>query len=308
MSDKRLKLIYFSTNDSDVKHLNLSWKKLSFMMFASFIFVLALVGAFFALFTDFYHNFKIEALSRVNAILTRQLNEMDTRVKTINDRMQELEVRDNDLRVYVNLPKIDEGTWNVGAGGSYSQNEYELRFLSKETGDQTMVIQMLLDKLERQLQLANKSQQDIEKAAREDKMLRSHTPSIQPVPGRISERFGMRLDPFIDKVKHHDGIDIPAEVGTQIFAPADGVIEKVENQFSQHKGYGKFLIIDHENGYKTKYAHLECSLVKEGQRVTRWQPIAEVGNTGKSTGPHLHYEVHYYGRPIDPVKNIFTDD
>jgi len=305
MSDKRLKLIYFSTNDSDVKHLNLSWKKLSFMMFASFIFVLALVGTFFALFTDFYHNFKIEALSRVNTVLTRQLNEMDTRVKTINERMKELEVRDNDLRVYVSLPKIDEGTWNVGAGGSYSQNEYELRFLSKETGDQTMVIQMLLDKLERQLQLANKSQQDIEKAARDRKMLWAHTPSIQPVQGRISERFGMRLDPFIDKVKHHDGIDIPAEVGTPIFAPADGVIEKVENQYSQHKGYGKFLIIDHGNGYKTKYAHLEVSLVKEGQSVKRWQPIAEVGNTGKSTGPHLHYEVHHYGRPVDPVKNIF---
>lgn len=306
MGDKRLKLIYFSTNGSDVKHLNLSWKKLSLMVVASFIIVLFLVGSFFALFTDFYHNFKIESLSRVNTVLTKQLNEMDTRVKTINERMKALEVRDNDLRVYVNLPKIDEGTWNVGAGGSYSHNEYELRFLSKETGDQAMVIQMLLDKLERQLQLANKSQQDIETAARDRKMLLAHTPSIQPVPGRIGERFGMRLDPFIDKVKHHDGIDIPAEVGTKIFAPADGVVEKIQNRYTRHKGYGRYLIIDHGNGYKTKYAHLERSLVKLGQKVKRWQPVAEVGNTGRSTGPHLHYEVLYHNRPVDPVKFIFN--
>jgi len=306
MGDKRIKLIYFSTNGSEVKHINLSWKKLSLLMTASFIIILVLVGSIFALFTDFYHNFKIEALSRVNTILTKQLSEMDTRVKTINDRMKALETRDNDLRVFVSLPKIDEGTWNVGAGGSYAANDYELRFLSKETGDQALVIQMLLDKLERQIQLANKSQKDIEEAANERKQLLAHTPSIQPVQGRISERFGMRLDPFIDRVKHHEGIDVSAEVGTKIFAPADGVVEQIQLNYHRHKGYGRYLIINHGYGYKTKYAHLHRVLVKEGQRIKRWQPIAEVGNTGRSTGPHLHYEVHVNGRPNDPTKYIFN--
>lgn len=308
MSDKRIKLIYFSTQGSDVRHLNLSWKKLSLLTLTSFLVVLVLVGSIFAVFTDFYHNFKIESLSRVNTVLTKQLSEMELKVRTINERMKALEVRDNDLRVFVNLPKIDEGTWNVGTGGSYAPDEYELRFLSKETGDQALVVTMLLDKLQRQIELAGKSQRDIEIAAKDRKMALAHTPSIKPLPGRISDSFGMRLDPFIDKVKHHDGIDIPAATGTKIVAPADGRVTKVVNNPKDKKGYGTKLEIDHGNGFTTLYAHLSRVLVKEGQTIKRWDPIAEVGNTGRSTAPHLHYEVHKDNRKVNPQHYIFNEE
>lgn len=306
MGDKRIKLIYFSTQGSEVKHLNLTWKRLSLLTVSSFVFVLLLVGTIFAVFTDFYHNFKIDSLSRVNSILTRQLVEMDSKVKSINERMKALEVRDNDLRVFVSLPKIDEGTWNVGAGGSYAVNDYEFRFLSKETRDRAQMIEMLLDKVERQIDLAGKSQHDIETAANKQKESLAHTPSIQPVKGRLSNRFGMRLDPFIDKVQHHNGIDIPAEIGTKISAPADGKVIKVNLSYSRHAGYGRYLVIDHGNGIQTKYAHLHRILVKVGDKIKRWQPIAEVGNTGRSTGAHLHYEVLENERAVNPEKYIFN--
>lgn len=305
MGDKRIKLIYFSTGDSEVRHINLSWKRLSLLTVGSFIIILFVVGSIFALFTDFYHNFKIESLNRVNAILTRQLNDMDSRVRDINKRMTELETQNNDLRVYINLPKIDEDIWKVGAGGTYNSNEYEFRFLSKETGDQALVIRMLLDKIERQLELAKKSQTDIDAAAVQNKQVWAHTPTIQPVPGRISERFGMRLDPFIEKVQPHNGIDIPAEIGTKIFAAADGVVDEVQLNYSHYKGYGKYIVIDHGNGYKTKYAHLNEVFVHKGETIKRWQVIAEVGNTGRSTGPHLHYEVHVDEQPVDPSRYVF---
>ncbi len=306
MSDKRIKVIYFSTGGSEVRHANFSWRKFCLIGIISFAIIMLVVGSVFAVFTDFYHNFKIESLSRVNTILTQQLSEMDNKVRDMDKRMGELEMRDNDLRVFVNLPKIDEETWKVGAGGSYSTNDYELRFLSKETGDQTLAMNLLLEKIQRQVDLAQKSQKDIERAANEKKELWAHTPSIQPVAGRISERFGMRLDPFIEKVQHHYGIDIPAEVGTKIHASADGVVEEVQNGYLPNKGYGKYLVVDHGDGFKTKYAHLHNALVREGEVVKRWQVIAEVGNTGRSTGPHLHYEVIQQDRPIDPVKYIFN--
>lgn len=309
MRDKRIKLIYFSLGGSKVKHINLSWKTLSIILFLAFTSILVIVGVFFAVFTDFYHNFKIESLSRVNSILNEQLEDMTAKVTKIEAKINELEKRDNDLRVFANLPKLDEETWSAGAGGYHHySNEYELRFLSKETGDKTLEIQMLLDKLQRQAQIAMESQKEIETAVRNQKLLWDHTPSIRPVvSGRITARFGMRLDPFIEKVKPHYGIDIAAEVGTKVYATAHGVVEEVRKKYSRNKGYGKQIVINHGNGYKTLYAHLNGIYVKEGEKIKRWQEIGEIGQTGRATGPHLHYEVRLHNKPINPQNNIIPE-
>jgi len=309
MRDKRIKVIYFSLGGSTIKHINLSWKTLSIGLFVAFMSILVVVGVIFALFTDFFHNVKIESLNRVNSILKTQLDDMTAKVSRIQTKIDELEKRDNDLRVFVNLPKLDEETWSAGAGGYHHfGNEYELRFLSKETGDKTLEIQMLLDKLQRQAQIAIKSQNEIEHAVRTRKSVLDHTPSIRPViGGRITARFGMRLDPFIEKVKPHNGIDIASEVGTKVYATAHGVVEKVEKDYSRNKGYGKRIIINHENGFETVYAHLNAIYVKEGEKIKRWQEIGEVGQTGRSTGPHLHYEVRLQNKPLNPKNYIIPN-
>ena len=132
----------------------------------------------------------------------------------------------------------------------------------------------------------------------EDKMIYvSSTPSIWPVKGWVTSDFGYRRSPFSQARDFHPGIDIAASRGTPIFAPADGVVT-----FSGYRnGYGKTLIIEHGYGIATQYGHTSELLVQEGARVKKGMVIARVGNTGHSTGPHLHYEIHVDRVPVDPM-------
>jgi len=131
----------------------------------------------------------------------------------------------------------------------------------------------------------------------------SATPSIRPTGGWVSSGFGYRRDPFTGRSKFHKGMDFGANRGTPVFAPADGVVSFA----GREGGYGKIVSIDHGYGIVTRYAHNSRLLVKTGQRISRWEKIAEVGSTGRSSGPHLHYEVRLNGVPVDPEKYILTN-
>ena len=133
-------------------------------------------------------------------------------------------------------------------------------------------------------------------------------PAIMPVKGtdiyRISSHYGHRTDPFYKVTKFHGGIDFSGPVGTGIYATGDGVVSKVEKNKS---GYGNNIIVDHGYGYKTRYAHLHSFSVKKGDKVKRGQEIGKMGNTGKSTAPHLHYEVIVKGKHENPINYYFMD-
>ncbi|MGE4267940.1 MAG: peptidoglycan DD-metalloendopeptidase family protein [Deferribacterales bacterium] len=132
------------------------------------------------------------------------------------------------------------------------------------------------------------------------KLVLSSTPSIWPTSGWISSRFGYRISPFTGRRVFHEGLDIAAKYGAPVRAAAKGTVI-----FSGRKnGYGKIVIIDHGFGYMTKYAHNSNILVKAGQRVSKGDRIAQVGNTGRSTGPHVHYEVLVNGVPVNPARFI----
>ena len=129
------------------------------------------------------------------------------------------------------------------------------------------------------------------------------TPSILPVQsGYVNSNFGYREDPFNGKVRFHHGLDIAVNIGTKVYAPADGKVKFVGRQ----SGWGKVLKIDHGNGYRTVYAHLSRIVVKPGSEIKRGDLVAESGNSGRSSGPHLHYEVHKYGVPQDPMDYFFS--
>jgi TonB family protein len=135
----------------------------------------------------------------------------------------------------------------------------------------------------------------------------ANTPNIWPTRGYLDKTFvtlgfGKARDPFTKKVMFHNGIDIKAKLGAEIVAPADGLVTLVANK----KGWGKMMEMDHGSGYTTRYAHLNGFNVKKGDRVKKGEVIAFVGNTGKSTGPHLHYEVRLEGEPLNPI-NLITD-
>lgn len=134
--------------------------------------------------------------------------------------------------------------------------------------------------------------------------LLASAPSIWPVRGWISSDFGYRIDPFTAQGRGHHGLDIAIAQGTPIVAPADGTVV----YSATSAGYGKVIVLDHGNGIKTRYGHLHKAEVRVGERVKRGQLIAQVGNTGRSTGPHLHYEVRINGVPENPRKFILEAD
>lgn len=119
-----------------------------------------------------------------------------------------------------------------------------------------------------------------------------------PVPGTVSSLFGRRLDPINGRAAFHEGVDIRNERGAPIKAPADGVVIKR----GYTSGHGNFLVLDHNNHFETRYLHLQKSLVKVGETVKRGEEVALLGNTGRSTGPHLHYEIKYRDRSLNPLK------
>ena len=159
-----------------------------------------------------------------------------------------------------------------------------------------------------QLSLASVNQQEelesLLKSLEDQQNLLASTPAIRPVSRNvtswITSRFGYRKSPFTGRRELHKGYDIASRQGTPILATADGVVT-----FAGKKGlYGKFIVIDHGHGMITRYGHCQKLLKKRGDKVKRWDTIALMGSTGRSTGPHVHYEVHLNGIPVNPVKYI----
>ena len=130
----------------------------------------------------------------------------------------------------------------------------------------------------------------------------ARTPSIWPTKGWVSSRFGYRVSPFTKEKEFHSGLDIVTRNKAPIVSPADGIVASVSREY----GYGNILTINHGNGLKSRYAHLTKSLVKKGQYVKRGEKIALVGSSGRSTGPHLHYEVYLKGVPVNPSRYILN--
>ncbi len=304
MESRNLKLLFFSTRDSELKTVNISFKALIAIVLALGIGIFTLTGIFTALIVKYYQNYKISELRRQNLVLVSQIATMEGKLKSVQARLKELEKFDNDLRVLADLPKLDEDVRDVGVGGTENYNALALEDLPDPLNEQVLAMTADLDKLDRQIDLEFSSFREIENRLQEDKQRIRHTPSIRPVlHGWLKSKFGPRLDPFLDVIRHHDGVDIAAEKGTPVYAPADGVVKAVGYD---RKGYGRYIVIDHGYGIQTLYGHLSAANVKKGQKVKRWEKIGEVGRTGRATGYHLHYEVRVHNRPVDPLTFIFN--
>ena len=157
-------------------------------------------------------------------------------------------------------------------------------------------VRMEFQDIHRQTQEYEKSFREIEEVFSKQKAELAATPSIMPTRGRINSGFGMRISPFTGRWERHEGVDIANDVGTPVVSTAEGVVRFV----GRNGGYGITIIIAHGYGYSTLYAHLSRVLVQSGQHVKRHQVIALMGNSGLSTGPHLHYEVRVNGKPVNP--------
>lgn len=248
---------------------------------------------------------KERQLKREIANLELNYSIIGKRLKNLEAVLADLQQRDNMIyRVVFEADPIPDETRKAGYGGvnRYKQLEgFEYSTVIKEVTRQT-------DKVSKQMVVQSQSFDEIWNLAKQrDKMLAS-IPSIMPVKvtdlKQMASGFGYRMDPIYKTQKFHTGMDFSADQGKQVFVTGDGTVEYADADYS---GYGIHIIVDHGFGYKTIYAHLSEKYVKVGQKLKRGELIGLVGNTGKSTGPHLHYEVRKNGEPLNPINFYFND-
>lgn len=277
-------------------------------MFSSFVVMLLMVGSSIALFTDFYKDQRITKLLRSNQALSNQLHHMSNKVTQIEGRMQAIEHSDDSLRIIAELPRMEPDVRKVGTGGPYGELvDVDLNALPENLRGETQKVNSLLSEIEGRIDIHNHNANQVEQKIQRNVAQLKHTPSIRPVLrelSRITDSYGMRVHPLVERKKHHDGLDIAAEVGTEVYSAAAGVVTRAEGNYKPGSGYGKVVVIDHGYGYKTLYGHLSKVLVQEGARVDRWHLIGLVGKTGLTTGPHLHFEVHVNDTPVNPIDYI----
>lgn len=234
-------------------------------------------------------------------------NSLSQKVEQIDLVMEEMAYRDDNIyRSVLGTEPIDSAVRNGGVGGS--DRYAEIRNKKFASRDMILSLSQSIDRLRHKIYIESKSQDEVVKLAKDKEKLYSSIPAIRPMKSeedcRIASGFGMRIHPIYKVLKMHQGLDFAGPIGTPIYATADGVVQKVDVSFS---GYGKVVEINHGFGYMTRYAHMHGFAVHEGQKVKRGELLGYVGNTGLSTAPHLHYEVHINGKAVNPVYYFFND-
>lgn len=306
MHGKRLKLIFFSTGGSDAKEYSLGWQQIS-LLFLGFLSVcLIFVFSGLLLFSDVFHDAQNMDLKKRNAELKKMLTAIEDKVDNLKGVVDDIERDDRDLRVFLDMKEPGDDMRRLGRGGHLEP----LSFYSK-TEDESIQnadrISSLLDDLQGRMNFAKNSRKQIVAKYNETDEAWRRIPSIYPVEGerRITSRFGPRIHPTIGGQQFHDGLDIGAPRGTPVYASAEGKVIKVVHHYRPNHSFGKYVVIDHGNGIQTRYAHLNSINVRQGDKVKRFDQIGRVGSTGRSTAPHLHYEVAVNGKAVNPMHYIF---
>lgn len=236
----------------------------------------------------------------------REIENMRIRYEILNHKMDQVEgvlediaERDNNLyRAYFNTSPIPDEQRKAGFGGVNRYKELE----GYNNSDIIVSTSKRLDIIAKELVVQSKSLEEIANLAKDKEKLLAAIPAIQPVKNedlrRVASGYGYRSDPFTKIRKFHAGMDFSAKTGTPIYATGDGVVRRADNRAS---GYGNHIVIKHGYGYETLYAHLSKYKARVGQKVKRGDIIGYVGSTGRSEAPHLHYEVHKNGQPVNPI-------
>ncbi|MFZ1082248.1 MAG: M23 family metallopeptidase [Candidatus Kryptoniota bacterium] len=294
------KLYYYSKSELSFKAIGgnrLSLAIVSMMLISS---VLTMACGCFGLDLFGLKSLRAESMSRENTVLKAQLASLDRKLDDFQLMMKDLGKSDDQLRISVNLPLIPNDTRKVAVGGVEVNRDYGV---SSDANELIANATNTLDVLSREASLQRQSYTSILNKYQSNQKLFAHIPAIDPIRnGVITDGFGMRFHPILRMRIMHEGIDIVADYGTPVYATGDGTVSYV----GPRGGYGTAMEIDHSFGFATVYGHLSKSLVREGQKVKRGQVVALSGNSGLSTGPHLHYEVIKNGVHVDPTAYFFN--
>ena len=259
---------------------------------------------FLYLFLVFFPSPREKQLLREKEAMQSQMETLNRQVDQMQIVMTDLQQRDDNLyRVLFGAEPIP---LNIRQGTQRKISYYEE--IAQMTNSQLSAdLSLKVDVLENELYVQAKSYDEVLELAKTQEIRMENIPAIQPVLNkdlkRVASGYGVRIDPVYHVRKFHQGMDFTAPTGTEVFATGNAKVSFV----GWKQGYGNTVILDHGFGYQTLYAHLFKALVRKGQKVRRSDIIALVGNTGKSTGPHLHYEVRLHGKPVDPRNYYFYD-
>ena len=298
---------YYDTVTCKYERVKTTTGDIVFNVLGIFSLSLTLAVGLVFLYSSYFESPRELILSNEVTELEFYYENLSKKIDQLNNLISDLEYRDDNIyRSVLGAEPIDKNVRNAGVGGS--DRYEEVRKKSVIHKDLIISLSEGVDKLRRKVYLESKSQDEVVELARNKEKMFAAIPAIQPISNKqlisLASGFGFRIHPVYKVKKMHYGIDFAANIGTPIYATADGTILKVEFSFS---GYGKMVEIDHGFGYKTRYAHMHGFAVRFGQKVKRGELIGYVGNTGLSTAPHLHYEVHINNVARNPVYYFFND-
>lgn len=260
---------------------------------------------FYLLFSSLFKSTREKNLEIEYANVSAQITQMNEDYALVERVLKDLQKKDDELyRVAFNAEPFPENLRKMGTGGGDDYAHLE----GTQFSDRLIELNKRLKEIEKQIYAQSISFDEVIALAKEkDKML-SCIPAIQPVSNedlnQISSGFGMRIDPIYKTARMHWGLDFTADEGTNVYSTGNGVVKDLEQNAW---GYGNCVLIDHGFGYVSRYAHLSAFKVKKGDKITRGQLIGLVGSTGKSTAPHLHYEIEKNGVKIDPIHFFHSD-
>ncbi len=302
-------IVIFSGALGAPRKLRLPKRLVKLSVLVSFVVLVGVLGSSFY-FTQQYLRLQggeteLVKLRRESKIRKIQVEKFAQQVKNFETEMARLERFEKKLRVITaleNSPQSIEKNWGVGGPYGLSTNSFTT---AMGRGAATMVERLSngLEHLGNQAKIESISFQELDNFFKNQKSLLSSTPSIWPTRGWVTSNFGFRKSPFTGLRERHEGWDIAARNGSPVIATADGVVVVEGREY----GYGNLVEVDHGYGIVTRYGHNSKHLVKVGDRIKRGQVVSLVGSTGRSTGPHLHYEVLLHGVPVDPKNYILEE-
>lgn len=301
---KKKKKYRYNPDTLTFEEIKVSFRSISRKVFVH-LFASSFIGfMFFLAFTMFFDSPEERQLKHENKTLEIEYQLLNKKLDEMNIVMHNLQQRDNNLyRVIFQADSLPEQVRHK----STSNNQRYDEIADTRTAAILRYTTNKADDLEKQLYIQSRSYDELATLVQTNEDKLKHIPAIQPVLNRdlrrVASGFGYRIDPIYRTRRMHQGMDFSAPIGTEIFATGNGKVE-----FAGWKqGYGNTVIINHGFGYKTLYGHMHEIYVRNNQKVTRADVIGEVGNTGKSTGPHLHYEVIFRDRHVDPLNYYFLD-
>jgi murein DD-endopeptidase MepM/ murein hydrolase activator NlpD len=332
---KKLTLFLVSNQDGQTRKLVISSVWLKAGAFIGAIAILVLAAGMVDYFGLLLQSLENKRLRTENAQLIKQFQVVEGKVSSLENSLERVKTFTTKLKLITNIEAEDRVTkLSMGTKPAPGQQVEEFEPMEQRPSSEVMAEQdevfkkpqtlnerkgevaeqpaenkdyaslvVRIDKAVHETQLKEQSVIDLWESLSERQSLINATPNIKPARGWLTSRFGYRVSPFSGKATMHAGLDIAAAPGSPIYAPADGVVSFA----GYDEGYGKLVSVDHGYGVTTRFGHTSQIYVQVGQKVSKWDVIAAVGNTGRSTGPHLHYEVRINGTPVDPINFILDE-